>query len=89
MALGPHRGAGFALIMRQGAMQTAVAVGAGLLLALAAGRVLSKILNDVRPNDPLALATATLMLASAALLACFFPANRATRVNPLTALRTE
>ena len=41
------------------------------------------------PSDPLALIVATLMLASAALLACFFPANRATRVNPITALRTE
>src|SRR5438045_3054614 len=79
----------FRLIMRQGAMQTALAVGAGLLLSLAAGRVLAKILYDVSPTDPLALVTATLMLASAALLACFFPANRATRVNPMTALRTE
>jgi ABC-type antimicrobial peptide transport system permease subunit len=70
-------------------MQTALAVGAGLLLSLAAGRVLAKILYDVSPNDPLALVTATLMLASAALLACFFPANRATRVNPMTALRTQ
>jgi putative ABC transport system permease protein len=89
MALGAHRRDVFALIMRQGAMQTALAVGAGLLLSLAAGRVLAKILYDVRPSDPLALFTATLMLASAALLACFFPANRATRVNPMTALRTE
>ncbi len=89
MALGAHRRHVFALIMRQGAMQTALAVGAGLLLSLAAGRVLAKILYDVSPTDPLALVTATLMLASAALLACFFPANRATRVNPMTALRTE
>src|SRR5438067_7143241 len=89
MALGAHRRHVFALIMRQGAMQTALAVGAGLLLSLAAGRVLAKILYDVSPSDPLALVIATLMLASAALLACFFPANRATRVNPITALRTE
>src|SRR4029077_19985414 len=89
MALGAHRKDVFALIMRQGAMQTALAVGAGLLLSLAAGRVLAKILYDVSPSDPLALVTATLLLASAALLACFFPANRATRVNPMTALRTE
>jgi putative ABC transport system permease protein len=89
MALGAHRRDVFALIMRQGAMQTALAVGAGLLLSLAAGRVLAKILYDVSPSDPLALITATLMLASSALLACFFPANRATRVNPITALRTE
>jgi ABC-type antimicrobial peptide transport system permease subunit len=89
MALGAHRRDVFALIMRQGVMQTALAVGAGLLLSLAAGRVLAKILYDVSPSDPLALITATLMLASAALLACFFPANRATRVNPITALRTE
>src|SRR5437667_3893088 len=89
MALGAHRRDVFALIMRQGAMQTALAVGAGLLLSLAAGRVLAKILYDISPSDPLALVAATLMLASAALLACFFPANRATRVNPVTALRTE
>src|SRR2546430_583343 len=69
--------------------QTALAVSAGLLLSLGAGRVLAKILYDVSPTDPLALVTATLLLASAALLACFFPANRATRVNPMTALRTE
>src|SRR5256886_10168919 len=89
MALGAHRRDVFALIMRQGAMQTALAVGAGLLLSLGAGRILAKILYDVSPSDPLALVTATLMLASAALLACFFPANRATRVDPMTALRTE
>ena len=64
--------------MRQGVLQTALAVATGLLLSLAAGRVLAKILYDVSPSDPLALITATLMLSTAALLACFFPANRAT-----------
>ena len=89
MALGAHRRDVFALIMRQGALQTALAVGVGLLLSLAAGRVLAKILYQVDPTDPLALVSASLMLAMAALLACFFPASRATRVNPMTALRTE
>src|ERR1700720_948774 len=89
MALGAHRRDVFALIMRQGAMQTALAVSVGLLLSLGAGRVLARILYQVSPTDPVALVTATLVLASAALLACFFPANRATRVNPMTALRTE
>ena len=89
MALGAHRRDVFALIMRQGAVQTALAVGCGLLLSLAAGRVLARILYEVSPTDPLALVSASLMLATAALLACFFPASRATRVNPMTALRTE
>ncbi|MGE5208701.1 MAG: ABC transporter permease [Alphaproteobacteria bacterium] len=89
MALGARRQEVFALIMRQGVMQTAVAVGTGLFLSLAAGRVLAKILYQVSPTDPLALISASFMLATAALLACFLPASRATRVNPMTALRTE
>jgi ABC-type antimicrobial peptide transport system permease subunit len=89
MALGAHRKDVFALIMRQGAMQTALAVFVGLLLSLAAGRVLSQILYGVSPTDPFALITSSLMLAAAALLACFFPARRATYINPITALRTE
>ena len=89
MALGAHRGDVFALIMRQGAMQTALAVSVGLLLALAAGRVLSQILYQVSPADPFALALSSVLLAAAALVACFLPAQRATRVNPITALRTE
>lgn len=89
MALGAHRKDVFALIMRQGALQTGLAVGVGLLLSLAAGRVLSQILYGVSPTDPFSLITSSLMLAAAALLACFLPARRATYVNPITALRTE
>jgi predicted permease len=89
MALGARKGDVFALIMKQGALQTAFAVAVGLLLALGAGRVLSQILFNVSPADPGALIVSTVMLAAAALFACFLPARRATRVNPITALRTE
>jgi len=89
MALGAHRRDVFALIMRQGALQTALAVSVGLLLSLGAGRVLAQILYEVSPSDPFALVASSLMLGSAALLACFLPARRATHVNPITALRTE
>src|SRR3954468_783640 len=89
MALGARRVDVFSLIMRQGAMQTGLAVLFGLLLALAVGRVLSQILYEVSPNDPFALITSSLMLAAASLLACFFPAQRATKVTPMKALRTE
>ena len=89
MALGARRQDVFSLIMRQGALQTALAVTVGILLSLAAGRVLAQILYDVSPSDPFALFASSLMLAVAALLACFLPARRATYVNPITALRTE
>src|SRR5437762_3133422 len=89
MALGAHRKDVFALIMRQGALQTALAVFVGLLLSLAAGRVLVQILYQVSPSDPFALITSSVMLTTAALLACFLPTRRATHVNPITALRTE
>jgi putative ABC transport system permease protein len=75
--------------MRQGAMQTALAIAVGLLLSLGIGRVLSQILYGVSPSDPFALIISSLMLAVATLLACFLPARRATYVNPITALRTE
>jgi ABC-type antimicrobial peptide transport system permease subunit len=89
MALGARRQDVFSLIMRQGALQTGLAIVIGVLLSLAVGRVLSQILYGVSPTDLFALVTSSLMLASAALLACFLPARRATHVNPITALRTE
>jgi putative ABC transport system permease protein len=89
MALGAHRGDVFRLIMRQGALQTVLAVAIGVFLSLTAGRVLAQIVYDVSPTDPFALISASLLLAAAALLACFFPARRATRVDPIVALRIE
>jgi ABC-type antimicrobial peptide transport system permease subunit len=89
MALGAHRRDVFALIMRQGAVQTALAVVVGLVLALAAGRILAQILYQVSPSDPVALLASSVTLASAALLACFLPARRAARINPVEAMRAE
>ena len=67
--------------MKQGALQTAFALGLG--------RVLAQMLYQVSPSDPVALIAASVMLGSAALLACCLPAHRAMRVTPMTALRTE
>lgn len=89
MALGAQYRDVFNLIMKQGALQTLVAVVAGVALALLAGRALSSLLYKVSPTDPLVLVIASAVLAAAALLACYVPARRATRVNPNQALRTE
>ncbi|MEY2577543.1 MAG: putative transport system permease protein [Verrucomicrobiota bacterium] len=89
MALGAHPRDVFSLIMKQGALQTGFALGIGLLLALAAGQLLTQILYQVSPADPTALLTSIFMLSAAALLACYLPARRATKVTPMTALRTE
>ena len=89
MALGAHPRDVFSLIMKQGALQTGFAVAIGLLLALAAGRLLTQILYQVSPADPAALIISSVLLSAAALLACYLPARRATKVSPMTALRTE
>ena len=89
MALGANRSDVFALIMKQGVLQTALSLGIGILLALAIGRVLAQMLFQVSPADPLALVASATLLSAAALLACFLPARRATRISPMTALRTE
>jgi ABC-type antimicrobial peptide transport system permease subunit len=89
MALGAHPRDVFSLIIRQGVLQTAFALGIGLLLSLAAGRLLTQILYQVSPTDPVALLASSALLSAAALLACYLPARRATKVSPMTALRTE
>ena len=89
MALGAMPGDVFALIMKQGVLQTAVAVGGGAVLSLLAGKALANMLFKVSPADPLVLGAAIALLTAAALLACYLPARRATRVNPTVALRAE
>lgn len=89
MALGAHPSDVFSLIMKQGALQTGFALAIGLLLSIAAGRLLAQILYQVSPADPTALLASSILLSAAALLACYLPARRATKVSPMTALRTE
>ena len=89
MAIGAQRGDVFALILKQGLWQTLVAVCVGLMLALGAGKVLAKMLYQVSPADPLVLAVSAGLLATVTLLACWLPARRATKVDPLIALRSE
>ncbi|HVZ63312.1 MAG TPA: ABC transporter permease [Lacunisphaera sp.] len=89
MALGANPGDVFHLVMKQGALQTAVSVVVGVVLSLLVGQALAAILFQVSPMDPLALGVSAVTLSVATLLACFVPAMRATRVSPMTALRTE
>jgi predicted permease len=88
MALGARAGDVQRLIVRQGSTLTVVGVFIGLLLAVAGARFLAAFLYGVSPFDVATFATVVFALAAAALAACYFPARRASRVDPLIALRS-
>ncbi|MBA3317444.1 MAG: ABC transporter permease [Gemmatimonadales bacterium] len=89
LALGAHRGSVRALVLRQGLGIALLGIGLGLAGALALGRLLTSLLYQVSPADPLVLAAAALTLSGVSALACLVPAIRATRVDPMDALRSE
>lgn len=89
MALGATTSAALNLILREGLRVTAVGVGVGLLLAIALDQLLAGMLYEVRGFDPIVLASAPLVLTAVALVACYLPARRASRVDPMIALRYE
>ena len=89
MALGANRGDVTKLITRQGMRLALVGVVIGLLLALALAQVLSSLLIGVSGYDVTTFVLAPVLLAAVALLACYLPARRATKVDPLGALRYE
>lgn len=89
MALGAQRGQVLGLLLRQSALQLALAAVLGTGLALAAGQVVSAILYQVRATDPTALAASLAVLGLTGFTASLLPALRATRINPLVAIRTE
>jgi putative ABC transport system permease protein len=89
MALGAERGDIIKLIVGQGMFLVAIGAGIGLVLALATTRVLKSVLFGVSATDPLTFTVVLVLLVAVALLACYLPARRATKVDPLEALRYE
>ena len=89
LALGASRGEILRWVLRQGINLTLVGVAVGVIGALAATRLLRSLLFGIAPTDLITYAGLALLLALVALLACYIPARRATKVDPLVALRYE
>ena len=89
MALGADGPAIRRMVLREGS----AVIGAGLLCGLAGAIVLSRLLGgllfEVRPGDPATMLTVSLLLGGVGLAACYVPARRATRIDPVSALRVE
>ena len=89
LALGAQRGTLVSMVVRDGMLLAAVGLAVGLPAAWILSRVLSALLFEVSPRDPLTFGGVAALLAIVVLVACAVPAWRATRVDPLTVLRTE
>lgn len=89
MALGAERGNVLGMILRQGMTQIGIGVVLGLGLAVLLGRGVQLLLFEVSPNDPVVFAVIVAVLVATGLLASLVPARRATRVDPMQALRYE
>jgi predicted permease len=89
MALGAQAGAVLRMIMREGFIMLFSGIIIGFLLAIAFAKILTGILYGVHALDPIAFTVAALVMTCAVLIATWLPARRATRVNPIQALRTE
>ncbi len=89
MALGADRGAVLGLVLRDGVRLTLIGAAIGAIASSVAARALGHLLYGVGPTDPLTFAAVGLLLVAVALVASYLPAARATRVDPVEALRTE
>jgi predicted permease len=89
MALGATRSNVLRLVVREGMVLAVVGLAVGLMAALGLARLMASLLYGVRPADPLTLLAVSLSLATVAFLASYVPARRATKVDPMIALRYE
>ncbi|HEY5906919.1 MAG TPA: ABC transporter permease, partial [Vicinamibacteria bacterium] len=89
MALGAERTTILGMVLRQGTSLALLGVGIGLLVAFAIGRVIASMLFETSPGDPPTFSLVPVVLFGVAALACYLPARRATRVDPMVALRCE
>jgi putative ABC transport system permease protein len=89
MALGARQAAIVRMVVWQGMLVALAGITAGLAAALGLTRLMTAMLFDVKPNDPATFVVVAIVLAMAALAACWLPALRAARVDPLDALRCE
>ena len=89
MALGAEAAGVLRLVAGRGALLAVVGVGIGIAVALGATRAIAGVLFGVRGNDPETFAVVSVLLMLVALAACWFPARRATRTDPMQALRCE
>ena len=89
MALGAQRGGIVQMVLREVLVLATVGLCAGLAVALAMSRFVASFLYGLKPNDPMALASAAIILLSAALVAGYVPARKASRIDPMTALRVD
>ncbi len=89
IALGASRGDVIHMVIAQGARLAAIAIAIGITAAFALSRVLGSLLFGVSSTDPWTFVIVPILLGAVAMLASYLPARRATRVNPITALRTE
>jgi putative ABC transport system permease protein len=89
MALGARRSDILRIVLSEAGLIVVAGVGAGLMGSLVLTRFLQTLLFDIKPTDPLTFGTLTILLAGVALLASFIPARKASRIDPLVALRHE